>query len=33
MWNLARWLTPRTIKETFVSARAYRYPYTETDRP
>ncbi len=33
MWNLARWVTPRTIKETFVPARGYRYPYMETDRP
>jgi 1-pyrroline-5-carboxylate dehydrogenase len=33
MWNLARWVSPRTIKETFVPARAYRYPYMETDRP
>jgi 1-pyrroline-5-carboxylate dehydrogenase len=27
MWNLARWVTPRTIKETFVPARDFRYPY------
>jgi 1-pyrroline-5-carboxylate dehydrogenase len=33
MWNLARWVTPRTIKETFVPARGYRYPYMESDRP
>jgi len=26
MWNLARWVTPRTIKETFVPPRDYRYP-------
>jgi 1-pyrroline-5-carboxylate dehydrogenase len=26
LWNLARWVTPRTIKETFVPARDYRYP-------
>jgi 1-pyrroline-5-carboxylate dehydrogenase len=33
MWNLARWVSPRTIKETFIPARGYRYPYMETDRP
>ena len=27
MWNLIRWVTPRTIKETFVPPRDYRYPY------
>jgi 1-pyrroline-5-carboxylate dehydrogenase len=27
MWNLIRWATPRAIKETFVPARDYRYPY------
>ena len=27
MWNLARWVTPRTIKETFVPPRDYRYPF------
>jgi 1-pyrroline-5-carboxylate dehydrogenase len=27
MWNLIRWVTPRTIKETFVPAQDYRYPY------
>lgn len=26
MWNLARWVSPRTIKETFVPPRDYRYP-------
>ncbi len=25
--NLYRWLSPRTIKETFVPARDYRYPF------
>jgi len=25
--NLLRWVSPRTIKETFVSARDYRYPF------
>src|SRR4051794_25520145 len=27
MWNLIRWVSPRTIKETFVPARDYRYPF------
>ncbi len=27
MINLLRWVSPRTIKETFVSARDYRYPF------
>jgi 1-pyrroline-5-carboxylate dehydrogenase len=27
LWNLARWVSPRTIKETLVPARDYRYPY------
>jgi 1-pyrroline-5-carboxylate dehydrogenase len=26
MWNLARWVSPRTIKENFVPATDYRYP-------
>jgi 1-pyrroline-5-carboxylate dehydrogenase len=26
MWNLARWVSPRTIKETFVPPTDYRYP-------
>ncbi|HSR26245.1 MAG TPA: L-glutamate gamma-semialdehyde dehydrogenase [Candidatus Eisenbacteria bacterium] len=26
-WNLIRWVTPRTVKETFVPPRDYRYPY------
>jgi len=26
MWNLMRWTSPRTIKETFVPAGDYRYP-------
>ncbi len=25
--NLQRWVTPRTLKETFVPARSYRYPF------
>ena len=27
LWNLARWVSPRAIKETFVPARDYRYPF------
>ena len=31
MWNLIRWVSPRTIKETFVPARDYRYPFMSSD--
>jgi 1-pyrroline-5-carboxylate dehydrogenase len=31
MWNLIRWVSPRTIKETFVSATDYRYPFLGSD--
>jgi len=31
MWNLIRWVSPRTIKETFVSATDYRYPFLSSD--
>ncbi len=27
MWNLIRWVSPRTIKETFMPPRDYRYPF------
>jgi 1-pyrroline-5-carboxylate dehydrogenase len=27
MWNLIRWVSPRTIKETFVPAKDHRYPF------
>ena len=27
MWNLIRWVSPRTIKETFIPPRDYRYPF------
>ncbi|MBO0683386.1 MAG: L-glutamate gamma-semialdehyde dehydrogenase [Candidatus Dormibacteraeota bacterium] len=27
MWNLARWVSARTVKETFLPARDYRYPF------
>jgi 1-pyrroline-5-carboxylate dehydrogenase len=31
MWNLIRWVSPRTIKETFVPPRDYRYPFMLPD--
>jgi len=31
MWNLIRWVSPRTIKETLVPPRDYRYPYLAPD--
>jgi 1-pyrroline-5-carboxylate dehydrogenase len=31
MWNLIRWVSPRTIKETFVPATDYRYPFMASD--
>jgi 1-pyrroline-5-carboxylate dehydrogenase len=31
MWNLIRWVSPRTVKETFVPPRDYRYPYMAPD--
>jgi len=27
MWNLIRWVSPRSIKETFLPASDYRYPF------
>jgi 1-pyrroline-5-carboxylate dehydrogenase len=30
MWNLIRWVSPRSIKETFIPASDYRYPYLGT---
>jgi 1-pyrroline-5-carboxylate dehydrogenase len=27
MWNLIRWVTPRSLKETFVPPKDYRYPF------
>jgi 1-pyrroline-5-carboxylate dehydrogenase len=29
MWNLIRWTSPRSIKETFVPPTDYRYPYMD----
>jgi 1-pyrroline-5-carboxylate dehydrogenase len=31
MWNLIRWVSPRTVKETFVPATDYRYPFMDPD--
>ena len=31
MINLLRWVSPRTIKETFVSPTDYRYPFLQKD--
>jgi 1-pyrroline-5-carboxylate dehydrogenase len=33
MWNLIRWVSPRSIKETFVPPTDYRYPFMEPDPP
>lgn len=32
MINLLRWVSPRTIKETFVAPTDYRYPFLEEDQ-
>jgi 1-pyrroline-5-carboxylate dehydrogenase len=31
MWNLIRWVSPRSIKETFVPPTDYRYPFMDPD--
>src|SRR5438034_369832 len=31
MWNLIRWVSPRTIKETFTPPTDYRYPFMSPD--
>jgi 1-pyrroline-5-carboxylate dehydrogenase len=31
--NLLRWINPRSIKETFVPATSYGYPFMEDERP
>jgi 1-pyrroline-5-carboxylate dehydrogenase len=31
MWNLIRWVSPRTVKETYVPPTDYRYPFMESD--
>jgi 1-pyrroline-5-carboxylate dehydrogenase len=33
LWNLIRWVSPRTVKETFVSPTDYRYPFMDPDTP
>jgi 1-pyrroline-5-carboxylate dehydrogenase len=32
LWNLIRWVSPRTIKETFVPPTDYRYPFMAPER-
>jgi 1-pyrroline-5-carboxylate dehydrogenase len=27
IWNLIRWVSPRTVKDTFIPPRDYRYPF------
>jgi len=31
MWNLIRWVSPRTVKETFLPPTDYRYPFLGPD--
>ena len=31
MINLLRWVSPRTIKETFVPPKDYRYPFMDAE--
>jgi 1-pyrroline-5-carboxylate dehydrogenase len=31
LWNLIRWVSPRTIKETFTPPTSYRYPFMDAD--
>ena len=31
MWNLIRWVSPRSLKETFAPPTNYRYPFMDTD--
>ena len=31
LWNLIRWVSPRTVKETLVPATDYRYPFLSPD--
>jgi 1-pyrroline-5-carboxylate dehydrogenase len=30
MWNLIRWVSPRSLKETFLPASDYRYPFLDS---
>ncbi len=31
LWNLTRWLSPHTIKETFAPPREWRYPFVVSE--
>jgi 1-pyrroline-5-carboxylate dehydrogenase len=31
MWNLIRWVSPRSLKETFIPAKDYRYPFMDSE--
>jgi 1-pyrroline-5-carboxylate dehydrogenase len=31
LWNLIRWVSPRTIKETFTPPTSYRYPFMDAE--
>ena len=31
MWNLIRWVSPQSVKETFTPARDYRYPFMDDE--
>jgi len=31
LWNLIRWVSPRSIKETFVPPTSYRYPFLDSE--
>jgi 1-pyrroline-5-carboxylate dehydrogenase len=31
MWNLIRWVSPRTVKETLLPTTDYRYPFLQPD--
>ena len=31
MWNLIRWVSPRSIKETFTPPHDYRYPFMDDE--
>jgi hypothetical protein len=30
-WRVARWVSPRSIKETFEPPKDYRYPFMEAE--
>jgi 1-pyrroline-5-carboxylate dehydrogenase len=32
LWNLVRWVSPRTIKETFSPPTDYRYPFMDAEK-